>query len=199
MKPFLPALIITILFLVLRHNVNKDRSAPNTSREAILERESRANNTRKQDISNLDYIRIPIEQLPFDICKSPDAMSAEKNIRDLCSRDILNLTGISNTELKLEYGPANLDKLTQCDDNFTRLVRALQQWGQCLYNENMMPEATIVLQYSVDIGSDIRNTYHLLATIYANDQQLLMKLREQANNLRSLSKDSILANIETYF
>ncbi len=197
MNIFLPAIIITILFWIVRHNAYKDNI--NHNGETVLERESRANSTRKQDISGLDYIKIPIEQLPFGLCEVSEAIRAEEAIKALSSSDILNLTGITNTELKLQYGPANLDKLSQCDERFTRLVRSLQQWGQALYDNDMKAEAITVLQYSVDIGSDIRGTYELLASHYSNDKEMLTKLREQASSLRSLSKTIILDNIDQYF
>lgn len=38
---------------------------------------------------------------------------------------MLNLSSMSNTDLKLEYGVANLDELSACDDRFPHLNEML--------------------------------------------------------------------------
>ena len=53
-----------------------------------------------------------------------DAVNAELKDKGLSEdsisklQPILNLSGKTNTDLKMEYGPANLPFLTECDNNF---------------------------------------------------------------------------------
>jgi predicted Zn-dependent protease len=79
---------------------------------------------------------------------------------------ILKLTGISNTDLKLAYGAANLNFLSACDENYSRLVRLLNKWGRLLFEKGKNEDALQVLSYAVSIESDIEETYILLAKYY---------------------------------
>ena len=104
MKLILPYFII-LLFLLqfyLKKNSKKTRS----DNENFLKRESRANMSRKKDISNLNYITIP-DTLPFVDTDVETIKKAQNDLADLKEKKILNLTGMSNTDLKIKYGVAN--------------------------------------------------------------------------------------------
>lgn len=195
MKPVFLFPSILVLMLVLKHIINKADPRKGIQK-SILELESEANQTRKQDISNLPYIHIPEDALPFG--KLTPITPEEQTILKLRDQKILNLTGISNTQLKLQYGPANLDVLTAYDDNFARLVRALNNWAIACNDARMYPEAKAILEYSVSIGSDVRKTYQLLADQYFAelDTQALSALRCKATALPEITSRSILEYID---
>ena len=54
-------------------------------------------------------------------------------LRSLSTQKIVNLTGYTNTDLKLSYGTANITCLTEYDQNYTLLVSTLQKWAEVLY------------------------------------------------------------------
>ena len=59
----LPFVIILLsLFNLFR---NRSRRSMKESQDAFWEKEQRANQTRKQDISHLDYIQIPLNTFPI--------------------------------------------------------------------------------------------------------------------------------------
>lgn len=97
------------------------------------EREQKANATRKKDISTLKYIEwdttLPVKEnntLLSDILKNnPEADSAYNKIISVKDKNIINLTEYSNTDLKLKYGVANLEALTEYEDNYTLLIKNL--------------------------------------------------------------------------
>lgn len=185
-----------LILLVLKHNIKK--AGPKEDKlKSLLELESEANKTRKQDISKLPYITIPKDTLPFG--RLTPISRNEQTILGLMDKKILNLTGITNTALKKQYGVANLDFLTQCDENFTLLVRSLNGWAKAFFDANLTDEARCILEYSITIGSDIRQSYQMLADIYFTDldHDALLKLRNQAEGLSSLSTKSILEYIDT--
>ena len=124
----------------------------------------------------------------------------ESQILALKEKKILNLTGISNTDLKLKYGPANLPELTQYDQNFTLLARTLNTWGQRLHELSYNEEAVAVLSFAVSIKSDIRATWQLLAQLYAESGSTakIQEMKLSAASLNSLTKDPILAMLDTY-
>ena len=58
--PFI--LILLSLFSLFR---NRSQRSIKESQDAFWEKEQRANRTRKQDISGLDYIQIPLNSFPL--------------------------------------------------------------------------------------------------------------------------------------
>ncbi|MEY8516799.1 hypothetical protein AALC25_07680 [Lachnospiraceae bacterium 29-84] len=170
------------------------------SERAFWERENAANAVRKQDISNLDYVDLSGVTLPFALFPDEYLTQCEREVMDLKEKRILNLTGISNTDLKMQYGAANLTALTQYDQNFTRLVRTLNAWGHRLHELSHTQEAITVLAFAISIGSDIKATYQLLAELYQQegDFQKIKALIPQARTLNSLMKEPILSMLEQF-
>ncbi|MCI8857957.1 MAG: hypothetical protein HFI71_00250 [Lachnospiraceae bacterium] len=191
----------TIIFIVVvsykRFKANRINQA---AENAFWNRENAANSTRKQDISHLDYIQFSNVTLPFALFRDDILKECEQQVLTLKEKKILNLTGISNTDLKLKYGPANLPLLTQYDQNFTLLVRTLNTWGQRLNELNHPEEAVSVLAFAVSIGSDIKATWQLLAKLYAQsgETEKLKALKPSAEALNSLSKTPILNTLDSY-
>lgn len=129
---------------------------------------------------------------------SEELAEAERELCMLADKRILNLTGISNTELRLSYGTANLEPLTAYDQNYTILIRMLQKWGALLVSAGRAKDAVTVLSYAVSIGSDIAGTYTLLARLYKEQDRLdkIEELKEHAAGLTTLMKPSILRDLE---
>lgn len=123
---------------------------------------------------------------------------AEYTLCSLSGKRILNLTGISNTELRLTYGTMNLDPLTSYDQNFTVLIRTLQKWGALLVSSGNYDDAVTVLSYAVDIGTDIAGTFTLLGRLYKSKKEFdkIDELRQRAEQLTTLMKPSILRDLE---
>ena len=123
---------------------------------------------------------------------------AEYEVCALSNKRILNLTGVTNTELRLTYGTMNLDPLTSYDQNYTSLIRSLQKWGALLVTAGHKEDAITVLSYAVEIGSDIAGTFSLLARLYKNNSETakIVALQEVAENLTTLMKPSILRDLD---
>ena len=140
------------------------------------------------------YVRAPEYTAPY----LEELAGVEKEICALADSRILNLTGISNTELRLTYGTANLDPLTSYDQNFTTLIRALQKWGTLLASAGRQTDAITVLAYAVSIGSDIAATYALLSRLYKElgEPEKIVELKDSAKKLTTLMKPSILRDLE---
>ena len=127
----MPVIFICFILFIMWFRVKSKKASEmeQNSKEDFLRREHEANLTRKKDISNLDYIVIPEEDLPFTETNDEEEAMLQDNLRKAMSKKILNLSGISNTDLKLEYGYANLEALSQYDQNFTNLLRCLDKWA----------------------------------------------------------------------
>lgn len=192
-------LILFIWIGILHHLKNRaNKSEENMSKE-FWNKERMANDVRRKDISTLSYIHIPLEQLPFQDTKDPDLQEYQDTIRHLAEQKILNLNGISNTDLKLQYGPANLDLLIEYDTNYTTLIRTLSNWGQYLYTKDQINDSRIILEYGIACNTDIKNNFILLAKIYQRNMEngKITNLIKQAESLNTLMKSSIISSLQS--
>lgn len=158
----------TLVFgLIIAMAVSRDKKTSAALQKEYWQKEMAANNTRRKSLDDLDYIKLPMEIFPMDLL--PDAPKIEDYRQIICSLSecpIVNSTGISNTDLKLRYGAPNIDLLTSYDQNYTLLVRTLQQWAQALYDAGYITEACQLLEFAVSTGTDVSATYRLLCNIY---------------------------------
>lgn len=171
------------------------------------EREREADSTRRKSLESLDYVAIPLNDLPMDVlAELPEIKEYHDKIRELAGKKIVNFAGYSNTELKLEYGAPNINLLSEYDQNFEELITLLQGWASLLLQNwgegaQLCPEeerkqaAKKVLAFAVSVGSDITASYEKLVKLYLEygEQEKIPALREKAEKIRSLSKPRILA------
>lgn len=170
---FLPTVLV--LAWVLHHNIRKNNGNDRETVSSYLKREETANATRRKDISHLPYIQVPLDTLPLDITLKDENMQSKiveykKIIMDLSGKKMLNLIGISNTELKEQYGPANLDQLSIYDQNYSKYIRTLSLLANCLITENEKA-AVEISEYCIRTGTDISSTYALLGTYYMKEKR----------------------------
>ncbi len=195
--PFLASLIIFLL--VLSHVIKKHTREMEAEQQSFWAREHAANSVRKKSLDGLAYITIPFDKLPCD-CLSENTEIAEivTSLHVLSERKIVNLTGITNTDLKLTYGTANITVLTEYDQNFTMLVTTLQKWADALYQAGAVTEAKTILEYAVSVDSDVSTTYELLASIYRaeGNETGLEDLIRHAEGLTSSSGKIILRKLQ---
>ncbi len=201
--PFLASFILLCIFV--NFNMRRVSRKEEQREEKFWERESRSNSVRKKSLDNLEYVHIPFDLLPFGTAGDNTVLqSAEDELTALKDEKIVNLTGITNTDLKLEYGTANITPLTQYDQNYTALVCSLQKWGQELYNQGRFEDATSVLEFAVKTRTDISGTYRLLVDMYKtklglNEEEIQKKidgLVPIAKNLNSLSRITIMGLLQ---
>lgn len=195
----IPVLICLFLIVIwIYYQRSKSDQAIKKESDAFWSREREANLSRKKDLTSLDYITIPFENLPFSENNSEEILHVQNQLNKLKDQKIANLTGLSNTDLKITYGAANLTLLTTYDHNYTLLVRYLNQWGQLLLKSDKTHEARTVLAYAISCGSDISQTYLSLAAIYldSGDYEALFELQEKAHNLTSPLKESLIQKLD---
>lgn len=167
---FLFVIAVLIFAWVIQHNVKKNTGNDKEKIASYLKRDTDANFARRKDISNLSYIQIPFDKLPLDITlKDPNMQSKiaeyQKNIRDMKEKKMLNLSGISNIELKENYGTANLELLTIYEGNYSNYIRTLSLYANAIFSEYPV-EAVQLCEYCLEIGTDISSTYTLLGGYY---------------------------------
>lgn len=178
--------------------LRRSTSVSEKKREEFWEKERQANQTRKKNIDHLDYITIPIEKLPLIDNPSEKIASCQKQILLLDGQRILNLGGISNTDLMLTYGAANLTALSEYDENYTLMVTTFAKWADALLEEQLSDKAQLLLETAVDMGCDSSAIFVTLAQIYADNG--INKKSYLINHIRTSSspmKQSILNKVNS--
>lgn len=194
--PFLTLFIIFIIILRIKIKLSDKEEALKTER--FWNRETQANQVRKQDVSLLPYIHVPIDEFELPEIDDQKFEELKSTLYQLSTQKIVNLSQYTNTDLKLKYGAANLSTLSEYDSNYTELLRTLNKLGHLLYQENYVKEAQKILEYGISCGTDIRSHYILLANIYHDtcQSEKINTLIQEANKINSLLKDSILAYLK---
>ena len=179
-----------IICFAVSHAINRSKKLENKINEDFWEREQQGNFVRKQPTD--DLVRITLSpNLPYEDNCDDELKPIMRKINELKTKDIINLTGITNTELQLTYGLPNLDYLMECDGNFTNLSVCLNSWSEYLLSHNREADALKVLEFAVECRVDVGNIYTSLAKIYvANNQPDKVKtLIDICSSLNSITSE----------
>ena len=113
---------------------------------------------------------------------------------------MLNLTGLSNTDLKMEYGVQNLEELSAYDETFTKFVRLLPEYAGELISNDKLSDAKKLLEFGVEHKADSKAAFLQLAEIYkklGQDDQI-QHLILVAGEINSLSKLPIISALQEF-
>ncbi len=197
--PFFASFIVFLI--VVSYQISKSRRYTEKMENSFWERELKANNTRRKSLEHLNYITIPFETLPMSVMTDDESvLEYQQTLRSLAGSPIVNFTGISNTDLKLQYGAPNIDLLMRYDQNYTTLACTLQRWAEKLYEAGHTAETRQILEFAVSTDTDVSNTYKLLASIYTaeGNPDKIAALKERAENLNSGTKNMILRILQEF-
>lgn len=170
----MPVIFICILIFVLwiRYQVNHSSHIVESSSEAFWKREDEANHTRNVSIDSLDYIIVPIDQLPQYETNDPRLEELQNILTDIASTQILNLSGFTNTDLKLKYGTGHFTYLAQCDANYHTLIHTIEKLGAFHMDNNHTDAAIAYYEYAVLCNSENSQTYVSLVKLYASKDNI---------------------------
>lgn len=175
----------------------QERKAHEQDRQ-FWERENRANSIRRKPLDGLRYIKIPLETFPTHILQNdPEVLECISTLEALTSQKIVNLTGYTNTDLKLEYGTASITELSEYDQNYTVLVRTLQKWADILLSTGYVQEAAVLMEFAVSTGTDVGRTYYELADYWLSQgkTEQVEQLISMAEGLRTSARTTIVRRL----
>ncbi|MCR4739442.1 MAG: hypothetical protein K5886_04180 [Lachnospiraceae bacterium] len=194
---FTTILIVFGLFSVYMKTSNKKIQ---NSGEDLWKRELEANRVRRRPLDDLNMVKLDLSALPIDEDTDDEEIrDYQDKLKVLEKKEISNLSDYTNTDLKFKYGPANLEKLTELDQNFMELVRVLYQWAHYMYEKGEKEKCIRILEYGVSIHTDVKAHYKLLADIYAADFdfEAIKRITEEAKKTESPTRDSIVEMLES--
>ena len=186
------------LILIISISIKRQNSNFKKKEDDFWARERQANSVRRKSLDGLNYIKIPLETFPTHLLNDNTiVMDCIDTLESLTSQKIVNLTGWSNTDLKLEYGTANINILSEYDQNYTVLVRTLQKWADELLTAGFADEAAVLMEFAAGTGTDTGRTYYRLSDYYASrgKWEQIDRLIQIAERLRSSNKETIVKHL----
>ena len=166
--PLIIALLIALA--IKKSDYKKEQDA-----EEFFEKERKSNFVKKKPLDSLNYVKVPDKFYEYSYSKlikaneHPEAIEkAVDQLMKLKDAKMVNFLGKTNTDLKLEYGTGNLEILMEYDQNFTSLITCLEEIGEAAITVDKA-YAKEVLEFSINIGSDISSTYKNLLNIYIEE------------------------------
>ena len=186
---------------VLQYAIRKARSKNDRADKAFWKREAEANNVRRKSLDDVEYLLVEPDKLPTDVLADDEVVSdCIKNLRELAEEKIINLTGMTNTDLKLKYGVANLTYLSECDNRYTTLIQTLQKWSEYLWEKGQTDAAVQIMEYEVSIKSDAPSIYRRLASYYSKrgEKEKIQSLIKTVEDMNLITTKSLIADLNGY-
>ncbi len=195
--PILPFFLIFLIWLAFR--LRSLDAKQKQQEDDFWAKERQANITPAKDISNLRYITIPLEKFPLNFTDDEKVLEIEEELKELSTHRLLNLIGVTNTDLKLTYGVPNFETMSKIGDDFDRVCVLLNAYAKELMAAERIDDVITVLEFAVGVGSDISESYTMLAECYEikGQHEKLDLLRTQVAKSNLLLKNSILSKIES--
>lgn len=199
--PFFASFIVFIIWL--QYEIKKSNKKKNQATKDFWAKENESNHVRKQPIDQLPYIKLSDALIPIDLIDDELLLSdnpvydAIQCLQELKEEKILNLTGISNTDLKLTYGTANITPLSEYDDNYTKMSSALYTVAEYLLQNGHTKKAADLMEFLFETGSDLTGCYRILYQYYMENNltEKIDSLRERAEGLQTPMKNAIIRTL----
>jgi hypothetical protein len=195
----LPVLFtIVIIFIIwLNYEIRKTSKRSTKDTDKFWDREKESNSRRRADISDLKYIIISTDQLPMSDNTDDTINSYRDTIIKLSGKKAINLSDITNTDLKLTYGVANINLLSEYDYTYTILVSILQKWAERLYEQGNRKDCISVLEYAITCYTDVTKSYKLLAELYVleNTADRIDELINLLPKTKIVDKDKLIEEL----
>lgn len=192
MPVFFICFIVFLLWLCVKL---KQQDSLKTQNKDFWRREHEADFSRNKDISELDYISIDRELLPFsEHTNDAELLQIQQDVNKTLSKKMINLSGMTNTDIKETYGRGNFEVLAVYDQNYLKFLSLLNKWGTYLLERGFINEAKQIFEYAVNtLNCDISGCYTGLAKIYLknNDIDKVQQLIDKIQSSDAYLKDSI--------
>lgn len=211
------AILSFLLFLMfafwLQIRVKKASKGRYKDIDQFIDDERKANAVRKVDIDETYFLKIDKQRLPVRAYDENDRQQTElfrlqeKALYHASQKMIKFENPMSNNDIKMAFGAANLEVVTGYEEQFNRYVSALLAWAQALMsadenvqnNTRYKEDAKQILKHSIDIKSDYTKSFTLLAELYAgdNDKESLVQLLRFVSEAQYLQrKDKIVQDLQ---
>lgn len=183
---WLPSLLclvvgVTILFVTFKHALQKTDTKEEEKRKNFFEKERVASSIRKQPIPESLFLKVDFAVYPE--VHDTNCIASYNELLSFKSRQMVNLKGYTNLDLKEIFGVGHLDLLTNYERNYLEFMDISCKYAHTLYEYGYIKEAQTVLEYTLKHQCDLSKCYLLLAEIYklSKNTLALEELKEIAS------------------
>ena len=193
---------VILIGLVINNAIRRSNARSRKIRDEFLERERSARTTPRRSTEDLKFIHFP-DDLPLHLSTDdPQIKEYQETLVNITKKSVINLSGISNTDIRLAYGAPNMEELSRADERFIVLCRTINSLSEAYARTGHRIEAIKLLEFAVSEGSDIKETWTSLGQLYlqTNNTPALDSLINKAGKLRDdlPYKEDILAALRDY-
>ncbi len=164
----IPIFLICFLIFIfwLSHAQRKAQNQDNKASEDFWARETKANSTRKKDISQLPLLHVKESEIPAPHTENESVLHYIGHIRELIKDPMIDLSEYSNTDLKLAYGVGNFKLLSEYDENFANFLSCLSELAHACMVAGLPNDAEYTYRLALHYGSQKTDDYIGLARVY---------------------------------
>ena len=187
---------VMLMGLVINNAIRRSNIRSKKTNEAFWEHERSSYKAPSRPTDDLEYVSFP-PGLPIGIpVDDPSLEECQRILKTLSGERIINLSGITNTDIRMSYGKENLPELSKADARYTTLLRSLNTLASGYLGLNYGNEAKVLLEFALSIGSDIKESWINLGRCYLKEDDFdsLSSLRSRADaseqpSLKSVEKE----------
>lgn len=193
-----------IAIFIFRHHMKKNSKATDEAHKKFWDKEEASLVVRKKDLEEKDFLHPALdpslqrEEDYFKALDDPSLFRQQTFLFTLLDKNMVNFAHISNTDLRLQYGTANLTIIEAYEDNYNNYIRTLYRLAKGLYEKGETELAQTYLEEGIRIGTDISGHFMLLAKIYKaqGNMEAIETLLDNAHHLESLTKNALIAELD---
>lgn len=191
---------IVLMGLVINNAIRRSNARSKKAMDEFWERERSSFKAPSRSVSDLEYITFP-DDLPLNISTDdPQIKEYQETLVNITKNKVLDLSGISNTDIRMAYGSKNMEELSRADQRYTTLCRSLNSLSKAYMRTGHSAEALTLLRFAISCGSDIKESWMLLGQYHMDrdEREEMDKLIEKAAGLPedSHTKKDILKELK---
>ncbi len=190
---------VILMGLVINNAIRRSNARSKKANDEFWKRERESFKAPSRPTDDLDYVRFP-DDLPLHISTDdPQIKEYQETLANLTKARVLNLSGISNTDIRMSFGKDNMEELSLADQRYTTMCRTLDSLSKAYMDQGYKEEASRLLIFALSEGCDISSCWTRLGQYYMEkeDSSALSSLIEKAENLDSTvhSRNEILRSL----
>lgn len=133
----------------------------------FFEKERKANNSTKKEINEKYFFVNTLNITEFEFNYSKKYEKLLNDLKIISEKEMIKFNQIySNTDIKLKFGPSNLNRIMDSENNYREYFRILNDMSEELINNDDYANAEIILKYLIENNSEFSKSYILLINIY---------------------------------
>jgi len=198
--------LFVIVALLFNYRLNKITRIERKAKVAYWETERDSLSVRRKDFAQEDYLRPDMTALTFpnlDV-KDYDLVlyeSLKSKILALSSKDMMNFSHLTNTEIRLQFGTANQTTIADNEANYNSYLKALADYGKFMNEQGELPEAIAALEECIRMKSEYSRHYLYLAQLFSTtkNEEAFHQLCEKASYIDATKQTNLRQKLLDYW